>query len=94
MARPERWVQRVARTSDALDLPEGIFTRKARAIALGLKRSAHASTRRKVGEFQSAMSMLNYHINRGGRRLPPAQRRELEKAKAELRRLYAQNFQP
>lgn len=88
MTRPVKWIQRVARTSDALDLPDKIFTRKARGIAAGLKRSARASRRRKAGEFQSAMSMLNYHLNRGGRRMPPAQRRECEKAKGELRRLY------
>ena len=89
MARPGSWVHRVATTSNALDLPQGLFTRPtAHAIALGLKRSAHASTRRKAGEFQSAMSMLNYHINRGGRRLPPAQKERLEAAKDELRKLY------
>jgi len=88
MSRPGSWVRRVARTSNALDLPKGVFTRSARGVALGLKRSAHASKRRKGSEFQSAMSMLNYHINRGGGRLPAAQRRRLERAKGELRKLY------
>ncbi|MBI2385168.1 MAG: DUF3175 domain-containing protein [Elusimicrobia bacterium] len=86
--RAARWVRRVALTSNALDLPKGIFTRPARGIALGLRRSARASRRRKGTEFQSAMSMLNYHINRGGRRLSAERRRELQKAKGELRRLY------
>ena len=88
MPRTKYWVRHVAQTSNALDLPTGLFTRPARGIALGLKRSAHASRRRKAGEFQSAMSMLNYHINRGGRGLPAARKRQLEKAKDELRRLY------
>ncbi len=88
MSRPRSWVRRVARTSDALDLPKGVFTRSAAGIARGLKRSAHASRRRKSSEFQSAMSMLNYHINRSGRGLAAAQKRRLERAKTALRRLY------
>lgn len=88
MTGKKRWIGRVAASSDALDLPKGIFSRPARGVAAGLKRSAHASRRRKGSEFQSAMSMLNYHINRGGRGLAPAQRRRLERAKEELRRLY------
>ncbi len=88
MVRQASWVRHVAETSNALDLPKGIFTRSARGIALGLKRSAHASKRRKASEFQSAMSMLNLYINRAGRGLSPAQKRRLESAKDELRRLY------
>lgn len=83
-----RWVRRVAATGDALDLPKGIFTRSARGIALSLRRSARASRRRKGTEFQSAMSMLNDHANRGGRGLTGERRRTMEKAKAELRLLY------
>jgi hypothetical protein len=35
------------------------------------------------------MSMLTFYINRAGRGLPAARRRTLERAKVELRRLYA-----
>lgn len=78
------------RTSNALDLEHGVFKkRSARAIAQSLKRSAERSRRRKSAPFRSAMSMLNFHINRGGRGLPASQRRVLERAKTELRRLYA-----
>jgi hypothetical protein len=77
------------RTSNALDLEEGIFKRtSARAIAASLKRSALASHRRKSKPFRSAMSMLNFHINRSGRGLSASQRRTLERAKVELRRLF------
>jgi hypothetical protein len=34
------------------------------------------------------MSMLNLHINRAGRTLRPADRKRLEAAKRELRRLF------
>jgi len=77
------------RTSHALDLEEGVFKqRSARAIAASLKCSALASGRRKAEPFRSAMSMLNFHINRSGRGLSAERRRTLERAKAELRRLF------
>lgn len=81
--------QHVTNTSNALDLEEGVFTlTDPREIALSLKRSADHSRRRKVGAFQSAMSMLNFYINRAGRRLPYEQKRRLDVAKDELRKLY------
>lgn len=87
--RSSRWSAEVGRTSNALDLKKGVFTqRSARAIAASLKRSALASHRRKSAPFRSAMSMLNFHINRGGRGLSAEQRRRLERAKVELRRLF------
>jgi len=83
------WSQRVTEESNALTLEQGVFALKdPRAIARSLKRSADRSQRRKAGPFQSAMSMLNFYINRAGRNLPAASRSRLEKAKAELRRLY------
>jgi len=38
--------------------------------------------------FQSAMSMLNFYINRGGKNLSEGRKNKLEKAKDELRKLY------
>jgi hypothetical protein len=87
--RTRRWSQRVTETSDALDLETGVFALESpRRIALSLKRSAERSRRRKADPFRSAMSMLNFYINRAGRNLPKARRRRLEAAKNELRRLY------
>lgn len=84
-----RWSARVLATSNALDLEAGVFKqRSARAIAASLKRSALASKRRKAEPFRSAMSMLNFHINRSGRGLTPERRRTLELAKAELRKSF------
>ena len=83
----KRWSAEVARTSNALDLESNIFkSRSARRIAASLKRSAEASTRRKSTAFQSAMSMLNYYINRAGSQLSPNRKGILERAKGELRR--------
>jgi hypothetical protein len=79
----------VTRTSNALDLEPGVFSLDdPRAIARSLKRSAEQSTRRKSAPFRSAMSMLNFYINRAGQNLPDERRAILEQAKAELRALY------
>jgi hypothetical protein len=85
-----RWSQRVTRTSNALDLEAGVFTwNDPGRIARSLKRSAEASTRRKADPFRSAMSMLNFYINRAGRVLPSSRKRVLTRAKGELRKLFA-----
>jgi hypothetical protein len=87
--KTRRWSQRVTDTSDALDLERGVFSlNDPRAIARSLKRSAERSRRRKAEPFRSAMSMLNFYINRAGRKLSSSRRVRLEKAKEELRRLY------
>lgn len=85
----KRWSQRVTEHSNALDLEAGVFTLEdPREIARSLRRSAETSRRRKTSAFRSAMSMLNFYINRAGRNLTAAQRRRLEAAKDELRALY------
>ena len=84
-----RWVRGVAETSNAMDLEAGVFTRSPKEIALSLRRSVLASPRTKGTKFQSAMSMLNFYMNRAGRSLGPRQRARLEKAKAELRKAFA-----
>jgi hypothetical protein len=90
-----KWSAAVARKSDALDLKPGIFkARSARRIALSLKQSAQASHRRKAGPFQSAMSMLNFEINRGGRGLSDSRRAILNRAKNELRKAYGRPIRP
>jgi hypothetical protein len=83
------WSHRVMQTSNALDLEPGVFRlRTPRSIAESLRRSAERSHRRKSDPYRSAMSMLTFHINRGGRNLPPSRRKVLESAKNELRAMY------
>jgi len=53
-----------------------------------LKRSAERSKRRKGTPYQSAMSMLNFYINRAGKNLPETQKRTLERAKDTLREVF------
>ncbi len=86
---PRMWSAEVTERSDALDLEPSVFTsRSARHIAQSLKRSAEASTRRKGTPYQSAMSMLNFYINRAGKNLPASRKAILERAKPELRKAF------
>jgi len=82
-------VRAVTERSDALDLDRGVFrSRSPRRIALSLKRSAEASHRRKGTPYQSAMSMLNFYVNRAGKKLGRNQKAVLERAKGELRKVF------
>jgi hypothetical protein len=88
-ASNRRWSHHVMETSDALDLEPSVFSRgTARQIALSLKRSAERSRRRKSAPFRSAMSMLTFYINRGGKNLSPTRLRVLNQAKDELRDVF------
>ncbi len=85
----DRWSQEVTEHSDALDLKKDIFkSDDPHAIAVSLKRSAEASDRRKSSPFRSAMSMLTFYINRAGDNLGAEERKTLEAAKDELRKLF------
>lgn len=89
MVSSKKWSGYVTAHSVALDLEEGVFTwDDPTEIAESLKRSAEVSVRRKAAPFQSAMSMLNFYINRAGKNLPPQRRKVLEQAKFELRRIF------
>ena len=84
-----RWSGDVTRQSDALDLEDGVFKKGSpRQIALSLKRSAESSTRRKSSPYRSAMSMLTFYINRAGKTLSAKQKRLLDTAKKELRKVF------
>jgi len=87
--KKKNWSAEVTKSSFALDLEEGVFTwDDPKKIAASLKTSAENSLRRKASPFQSAMSMLNFYINRAGKNLPQKQKKILEQAKVELRKLY------
>lgn len=92
--KKQRWSQRVTQESRALELEPGVFTFPTpRKVALSLRRSAEVSRSRKTDAFRSAMSMLNFFINRAGKQLPAARRARLEAAKDELRALYGRKRQ-
>lgn len=87
-----RWSAKVMQHSDAMDLEPGVFKlRSPVAVARSLKRSSEASPRRKSSPFRSAMSMLNFEINRAGTNLTDSRRRVLNRAKEELRKLFGRS---
>ncbi len=89
----KKWSGEVTRNSNALDLEEGVFKLDdPKEIAESLKRSAEQSERRKArSAYQSAMSMLNFYINRAGKNLSDARRRILQSAKGELRHAFGRD---
>jgi translation initiation factor 2 alpha subunit (eIF-2alpha) len=88
----KRWSARVTKHSNALDLEPKVFrSQSPRKIALSLKRSAERSKRRKAKPYQSAMSMLNFYINRAGKNLSKSRKRTLERAKDELREVFGRD---
>ncbi len=89
MAGKKYWSAEVTKKSIALDLEEGVFTWKnSKKIAASLKRSAEDSLRRKGTPYQSAMSMLNFYINRAGKNLGMERKKILEQARTDLRKLF------
>ena len=89
MPKKKNWSGEVTKHSIALDLEEGVFAwNDPEKIAVSLKVSAENSLRRKASPFQSAMSMLNFYVNRAGKNLKPERKKILEQAKIELRKLY------
>jgi hypothetical protein len=86
---PHKWSKKVNETSDAMDLEQGVFKgNDPKKIAQSIKRSAGKSKRRKTTPFQSAMSMINFYENRGGKNLSASKRKVLDEAKEELRKLF------
>jgi hypothetical protein len=60
--------------------PEGLFTKSATIIATTLKKNSK--------DYQEAMQRLVFYINRAGKNLSESRRKELEKAKLKLKKLY------
>jgi len=85
----KNWSKYVTEHSFALQLEEGVFTwDNPKKIAQSLKKSAEESLNRKGTSYQSAMSMLNFYINRAGKNLKPERKKILEQVKEELRIIF------
>jgi hypothetical protein len=90
-----KWSQAVTKKSDALDLEAKVIAKPdAEGIADSVKRSAERSSRRKAGPFQSAMSMINFYINRAGKNLSATRKRVLGAAKNVLRLKFGRKAKP
>ncbi len=82
----KKWSQHVTETSDAMDVEKGTFASDDPVkIATAVEKDAEKSTRRKSSPYRSAMSMLTFYINRGGKNLTAKHRKVLEDAKDVLR---------
>jgi hypothetical protein len=73
-ARKAGWLRRVKTVSTSP--PAGLFTRDAETIARTM-----ASRRVSPNGIGSAIRMIQFQINRSGRRMTAARRKELERAK-------------
>jgi hypothetical protein len=88
-ASPKKWSKKVTEHSNAMDLEKDVFKQNdPKKMAESLKRSAEKSKRRKAEPFQSAMSMINFYENRGGKNISASQKKVLDKSKDELRKLF------
>jgi hypothetical protein len=86
--KKKKWSAKVTKNSDAMDLKKNVFKQNSpKKIAKSVKASAAHSKRRKSTPKRSAMSMLSFYANRAGKNLSPAQRKKIDKAKDELRKL-------
>src|SRR6476661_766598 len=86
---PGKWSAFVTEHSNAMDLEKDVFKQKdPEKSAASVKRSAEKSKRKKAGPFQSAMSMINFYENRGGKNISAAQKKILDASKVELRKLF------
>jgi hypothetical protein len=74
MPQPKRWIHKVKTVSTAP--PSGIFTKDAETIARVM-----ATKKVSPKGIASGIRMIQFFINRGGRGLSAARKRELEKAK-------------
>src|SRR5438093_2214699 len=94
-ATEKKWSAKITQTSNALDLERDVFKlNSSKEIAKSLKHSAEISKRKKSSPFRSAMSMLTFYINRGGKNLSEKQKLKLERAKDELRKLFGRVSKP
>ncbi len=94
-SRPRKCSAAVTHGSNALDLEKDVFkSSDPHEIALSLKRSALRSHRRKGTPLQSAMSKLNFYINRAGSSLAARQKKILTHAKEELREVFHEPARP
>lgn len=88
MTSQKYWSTEVTKTSNAMTLQKGVFTlNNPKQIAKSLCQSAQKSSRIKSTPFRSAMSMLNFYINRAGKNLSTERLKILNQAKEELRKI-------
>ncbi len=87
--KSEKWSKSVTEHDDHAALPPGVFqSGDPDKIAAALQRSAEDPERASADPYRSAMSMLDFYMNRAGRNLSAKEREALEKAKTALRKRF------
>jgi Protein of unknown function (DUF3175) len=86
-SKGRKWSGHVTETSDAMTLKGGVFkSDDPKEIARSVKQSSEASRRRKSNPYRSAVSMISFYENRGGKNLSGKKKKILQNAKKELKR--------
>jgi hypothetical protein len=91
-ARARKWSARVTRNSHAMDLAKNVFKgNDPKKIARSVKRSSGRSSRRQASPYRSAVSMISFYENRGGKNLSPSKKKVLRRAKRDLKREFGRD---
>jgi hypothetical protein len=87
--KPEKWSKEVTDHDHPFALPPGIFkSADPEVIAAALQHSAEDPQRGSHDAYRTAMSMLDFYINRAGKNLSDSDRAALEQAKTALRKRF------
>ena len=86
----KKWSAEVTAHDHPFDLEPGLFANgSAQQIAAALKKSAEDPARHSDDPYRTAMSMLDFYVNRAGDKLSVEQRAKLDQTKMALRQAFA-----
>ena len=86
------WSKNVTEHDRSDAIPPGVFkSGNPDEIAAALQKAAQDPSRGSDDPYRSAMSMLDFYINRAGRNLSAGERAALEKAKTALRQRFGKS---
>ncbi|MGA7456603.1 MAG: DUF3175 domain-containing protein [Methyloceanibacter sp.] len=84
-----KWSAEVTAHDHPFDLEPGLFANgTAQEIAAAVKKSAQDPARHSGDPYRTAMSMLDFYVNRAGDKLSVEQRTKLDQAKMALRQSF------
>ena len=85
----EKWSADVTANDHPFDLEPGLFANGSpQEIAAALKKSAEDPARKSDDPYRTAMSMLDFYVNRAGANLSDEERAKLDEAKSALRQAF------
>jgi hypothetical protein len=85
----EKWSADVTAHDHPFDLDPGLFANGSpQEIAAALKKSAEDPARKSDDPYRTAMSMLDFYINRAGAKLSDQQRTKLDETKSAVKQAF------